>query len=219
MSKPVRVGAVHALAHSAEPTAAAFASAWPQAQIAHLSDGSLYLDRSQGTADEAEITRRIDRLIQHSAACGAQGVIFTGSFFGDSVRAVRGHVDVPVLTSFEGIIEKALTLECPICVLSTAADSTGLLADEIQQTAAERGISVQTRQQLVDGAMDALNAGDAETHNRLVLEAIRGVEPGHAVAMAQFTMERVIQEAQALREQPVIGPASEGAIHLRNTLS
>ncbi len=59
----VRVGAVHALMNSIETTQEAFEQRWPGSEVAHLLDGSLYLDRSRGTADEAEISSRIDRLI------------------------------------------------------------------------------------------------------------------------------------------------------------
>jgi Asp/Glu/hydantoin racemase len=209
---------VHALAFSAGPTQLAFERAWPDAQVAHLSDGSLYLDRSQGTADEAEITRRIGRLLEHSAACGAQGTIFTGSFFGDSVRQMRTNIKVPVLTSFEGVIERALELEQPLCILSTAADSTTYLAEEIHATAKARGQTVVTKNRVVAGAIDALNANDEDTHDRLVLETIAEVGKTHAVVMAQFTMERVIEQTSRVTDAPVIGPATEGAAWLRKVL-
>jgi len=124
MPSTARVGAIHALAASIEPTQAAFDRVWKEADVAHLMDGSLYLDRSRGTAGPEEIAARIDRLIRHSAASGAQGILFTGSFFGAAVRQARASVNVPVLTSFDGVIERALGLGQPLVVLSTAPDST-----------------------------------------------------------------------------------------------
>jgi hypothetical protein len=62
-----RIGAVHALLGSIDPTQAAFQRGWPEADVAHLLDGSLYLDRSRGTADADEIARRIC-LPAHSSA-------------------------------------------------------------------------------------------------------------------------------------------------------
>ena len=134
----VRVGAVHALMNSIETTQAAFEQRWPESEVAHLLDGSLYLDRSRGTADEAEISSRIDRLIQYSAATGAEAILFSGSFFGDAVRSARTYVDVPVLTSFDGLVERALGLGRPLRVLATAADSAPLLVAELEQAAARR---------------------------------------------------------------------------------
>ena len=93
MTTAHRVGAVHALLGSIGPTQAALDRVWPECDVAHLLDGSLYLDRSAGTADEAEIARRIDALIRHSADTGAEAILFTGSFFGAAVRAASASVD------------------------------------------------------------------------------------------------------------------------------
>ena len=217
MSKPPRVGAVHALAFSLPPTEAAFRTLWPEAEVAHLTDGSLYLDRSKGTADEVEIAQRIGRLLNHSAACGADVIIFTGSFFGPAVRKERTGVGVPVLTSFEGIVTSALDLNQPLCVMSTAADSTVYLTDEIRAEAAIRGQDTDIESMVVKGAMEALGAGDEQAHNRRILEAVADIDDGRAVVMAQFTMERVLAAASELRSAPVIGPATEGVRQLRKT--
>lgn len=213
-----RIGAVHALLGSIDPTQAAFQRGWPETDVAHLLDGSLYLDRSRGTADTDEIARRIDRLIRHSAATGAQAILFTGSFFGDAVRAAAPHVDVPVLTSFQGVIETALAKTKPIRVLSTAADSTTLLVEEIKDTAAARNQPIQVAGEVVPGALDALVAGNGAEHDRRVLEAIARSNADHVVVLAQFSMERVIGEAQSTSKATVLGPATEGVAHLRTLL-
>lgn len=219
MSQPPRIGAVHALTASVEPTQAAFARAWPDADVAHLMDGSLYLDRSRGTADEHEIARRIDQLIRHSEGTGAQGILFTGSFFGAAVRLARQNVSVPVLTSFEGVIERALGLNQPLAVLSTAPDSTTLLVEELNAEAAERGLSVSVEGQVVPNAMDALVAGEYDRHDDLVRDAIRTIGTDRAIVIAQFSMERIIDEAPSLTTAPVVGTATEGAARLRHVLS
>jgi Asp/Glu/hydantoin racemase len=213
-----RIGAVHALLGSIGPTQASFERSWPEADVAHLLDGSLYLDRSRGTADADEIARRIDQLIRHSAATGAQAILFTGSFFGDAVRAAAPSVDVPVLTSFQGVIEAALAQTKPIRVLSTAADSTTLLVEELNSTAASRNQSIQVTGEVVPGALDALVDGDGAQHDNRVLDAIGTSDAGQLVVLAQFSMERVIEQAQAMSKATVLGPATEGVAHLRMLL-
>lgn len=117
-----RVGAVHALMNAIPTTQMAFDRNWSSADVAHLLDGSLYLDRSRGTADDAELASRIVRLVQYSASTGAEGIIVTGSFFGEAARQAREGMRIPVATSFEGIIERALELDRPLHVLATAPD-------------------------------------------------------------------------------------------------
>ena len=218
MTERHRIGAVHALLGSIGPTQAAFDHGWPNADVAHLLDGSLYLDRSRGTADAAEISRRIERLIRHSAATGAEAILFTGSFFGDAVRAAAPHVEVPVLTSFDGVVEASLALAQPLRVLSTAADSMTLLVNELTDVAATRNQPLEVSGDVVPGALDALVAGDAADHDRLVLEAIRASGSAHAVVLAQFSMERVIEEAQSTSATAVLGPATAGVARLRALL-
>lgn len=213
-----RIGAVHALQGSIEPTQSAFDRGWAQADVAHVLDGSLYLDRSRGTADADEIARRIDRLISHSAATGAEAILFTGSFFGEAVRAAAPNVDVPVLTSFDGLVEAALALARPIRVLSTAADSTTLLVAELKSTAASRNRTLDVVGEVVPDALDALVGGDGAGHDRRVLEAIEESGTEYAVVLAQFSMERVIVEAKASASVPVLGPATSAVERLCNLL-
>ena len=73
-----RIGAVHALLNAIPTTQAAFDRGWPEADVAHLLDGSLYLDRSEGNVDDTELGSRIDRLIRYSESTGTEGIIVTG---------------------------------------------------------------------------------------------------------------------------------------------
>ena len=95
MQQRYRIGAIHALMNAIPTTQLAFDRGWPGADVAHLLDGSLYLDRSLGTADDAELASRIDRLVRYSAATGADGIIMTGSFFGDAVKQARVGMEHP----------------------------------------------------------------------------------------------------------------------------
>ena len=91
-----RVGALHALVNAIPTPQDAFDRVCPDADVAHLLDGSLYLDRNAGTADDAELASRIDRLIQYSATTGTDGLIVTGSFFGEAAIQARDNVTMPL---------------------------------------------------------------------------------------------------------------------------
>ncbi len=209
LQRRYRVGAVHALLNAIPTTQAAFELRWPDADVAHLLDGSLYLDRNSGAADDVEIASRIERLVVHSAATGAEGIIVTGSFFGDAARKARDSVTVPVSTSFDGIIERALALGRPLHVLSTAPDSATLLSEELERAARRRSQPLSLSNHPVAGAMDALLGGNGEQHDRLVLEAVNAVDPDTAILFAQFSMERILPRSAEAHAAEVIGPASE----------
>ena len=214
-----RIGAVHALMNAIPTTQLAFSRGWTTADVAHLLDGSLYLDRSQGTADDAELASRIDRLVKYSASTGAEGIIVTGSFFGDAAKAAREGMNIPVATSFEGIIERALALEQPVHVLATAPDSATFLSAELEREAATSGQALTLSRSAVGGAMDALVGGDPERHDELVLEAVNAVDAGTAILFAQFSMERILPGSAAVHSAPVVGPASESVARLRRLIT
>ena len=214
-----RIGAVHALMNAIPTTQLAFDRGWPGADVAHLLDGSLYLDRSLGTVDESELTSRIDRLIKYSAETGAEGIIVTGSFFGEAAKQARQGMTIPVATSFDGIIERAFDLDRALHVVATAPDSATFLAAELQREATRRSVNLSVTSGAVAGAMDGLISGDADLHDRLVLEAVGDVDDETAILFAQFSMERILPASAVAHTAPVIGPASEGVARLRALIS
>lgn len=214
-----RIGAVHALVHSIQPTLLAFERQWPKADVAHLLDGSLYLDRSHGTANEKELSTRIEHLLRYSFSTGAEGILFTGSFFADAVKQARASIDIPIVASFDGLIAHVFNLDKPLHVIATAQDSATLLVDELEREASRRSFRMSISGQAVAGAMAALIAGDLDRHDQLVLDAVRATDSRSSVVFAQFSMERVLERSVAVREAPVIGPAGEGVVQLRRLLS
>jgi hypothetical protein len=126
---------------------------------------------------------------------------------------------IPVATSFDGIIERALALDQPLHVLATAPDSVTLLSEELERAAAEQSRSLPLSGQAVGGAMDALISGEGDRHDDLVLEAVQSVEPGTAILFAQFSMERILPRSATARTEPVVGPASEGVARLRRLIT
>ena len=216
--KRIRVGAVHALKQSIQPTTAAFESEWPTVEVSHLLDGSLYLDRSQGTADASELARRIQALLAYSSSTDSDGIIFTGSFFGDAVAQARSAIGIPVLRSFDGVLDEALREDRPLYVLSTAVDSVVLLQEEFRQEVQRRALSTTISGHVVEGALTAVVSGEAARHDELVLNAVESVDPEATIVFAQFSMERVLSPAIELRRQSVVGPATSAVRLLRRKI-
>lgn len=212
------MGAVHALKQSIQPTTAAFESEWPTVEVSHLLDGSLYLDRSQGTADASELARRIQALLAYSSSTDSDGIIFTGSFFGDAVAQARSAIGIPVLRSFDGVLDEALRENRPLYVLSTAVDSVVLLQEEFRQEVQRRALSTTISGHVVEGALTAVVSGEAARHDELVLNAVESVDPEATIVFAQFSMERVLSPAIELRRQSVVGPATSAVRLLRRKI-
>ena len=215
-----RIGAVHALMNAIPTTQTAFDRLWSAADVAHLLDGSLYLDRSQGTADDAELASRIDRLIKYSASTGAGGhhrdrVVSLATSPSRPATACRSRWPPPSTASSNG--RSRSTNRCTSS--RPRPDSATLLTAELEREATARSLSLSLFRGAVAGAMDALIGGDVDRHDSLVLEAVHAVDAGTAILFAQFSMERILPGSAAVRTAPVIGPASEGVARLRDLIS
>lgn len=213
-----RAGLVHALQDSMEPVAAAMRRHWPDAEFAHLFDGSLYLDRSRGTATPDEIDRRVRELLRYSAGTGVDGILFTGSFFGGAVRKARADLPIPVLTSYDGLVEAALAKGTRFWVLATAADSVKLLENDIAEEATRKGIRTDVQGLFVPDAMEALLGGERDRHDELVAAAAAALPPCDAIILAQFSMAPAQTMAAQRSGQVVLTAPDAGVLKLRNLL-
>jgi hypothetical protein len=215
---PKRIGLVHALQDSIVPVAQAMAAHWPEADFAHLFDGSLYLDRSRGTATPEEVDRRVRTLLHYSASTGVDGILFTGSFFGAAVRKARAELEIPVLTSYDGLVEAALAKGSRFWVLATAADSVKLLEQDLAEEAARAGVEIGVQGLFVPDAMEALLSGDRQRHDELVAAAAAALPPCDAILLAQFSMAPAQILAAQRSRQTVLTAPDAGVQKLRRML-
>jgi hypothetical protein len=78
------------------PIDEAFKTLWPQAQTINVLDESLYADIPQDGTLAPAIYDRVASLLRHCELSGADGILFSGSTFGQpSTR--RAGLRVPVL--------------------------------------------------------------------------------------------------------------------------
>ena len=184
----IRVGVVHALEGSISPIEREIGRQWPAAEAVHLYDGSLYSDyRKHGRVTE-DIAKRIGALLRHSAKAGAQGILFTGSLFSRAVEKGRRGLDIPVLGAYEAMIEAAFSSGSRIALLATFPDAVEAVREDMARYAGRRAIPFTLQAQLVDGAFDALLAGDIERHDALIVEAAGSLADCDALLLAQHSM-------------------------------
>ena len=213
-----RIALVHALRDSMPPLDAAFAQQWPEAVTTHLFDSSLYVDRSRNTAGAAEINRRIAELLRYAKSTGAEAMLFTGSFFGAAVEAGRQDLGVPVLTSFEALVEAAFSMGRRFAVISTAKDSAPLLTADLRRYADAHGLELATEEHVAAGAMDALFAGDLDRHDGMIADAAASAGTCDAVLLAQFSMTRAAELARQRSGKRVLTAPDAAVAKLKQML-
>jgi len=188
-----RIGLVHALHASMAPVETAFAEDWPQAQTVSLFDQSLYLDYNAAGGMTDEIAERVGALLRHSERCGARAILFTGSLFGAAVETARATMDIPVLASYEAMIQVAFRHGHRLGIVATVPDTARLIADDIERYASAQGYPCELETRLVASAMEALQGGDRPRHDQLVANAAAELKSCDAILLSQFSMAPVLK--------------------------
>ena len=226
----MRIALIHALKHSIAPIEDAFARLWPAARLANLLDDSLSADLACDGVLTPAMTERFLTLARYVRASGADGILFTCSAFGPCIEAcARALAPMPVLKPNEARIEDALTLSGPEGHLAGHADGRGggrigLLATfaptldsmPAEFAVAAPGITVVPR--LVEGALAALDRGDAAAHDRAAVDAAMALESCDAIALGQFSLARAAPAIEAATGRRVLTTPDSAVHKLRRLL-
>jgi Asp/Glu/hydantoin racemase len=214
-----RIALVHAVTVAIEPVEAAVRELWPEAECANILDDSLSLDRERDGELTAAMTKRIVALAEYGYSTGAAGILFTCSAFGEAIEAAAARMPIPVLKPNEAMFEAALLAGRRIGMLATFEPSVESMEDEFRLLAAARRSSATIETYCVPGAMTALKAGDAATHNRLVAEATRRFGDYDAVLLAHFSTSRAAAAASAALRRPVLTSPGSAVAKLKALLT
>lgn len=71
---------------------------------------------------------------------------------------------------------------------------------------------------LVQGAIEAVRAGDGEAHNRLVAEAAAGLEGFDSIVLAHFSTARALPAVRAVTDIPVLSSPDAAIDKLKRLL-
>jgi hypothetical protein len=186
----MRIALIHALSHSVAPIEEAFARLWPEVRRTNLLDDSLSADLAREGALTPVMTARFLTLARYAAGCGADGILFTCSAFGPCIEACAAALaPMPVLKPNEAMIEEALAAAGPggrVGLMASFAPTLASMPAEF--AAAAPGMTLVPC--LAEGALAALDRGDAGEHDRLVGAAAAALRECDVVALSQFSLAR-----------------------------
>jgi len=202
MSMPKRIMLIHALQESQVPIWEAFKRGWPEARLFNLMDDSLSADlAAEGKLTQA-IIHRFHLLGRYAADAGTQGqgadgILFTCSAFGPAIELVKKDLEIPVLHPNEAAFEEALEAGARIGMLVSFGPSLPALTADFQALADKLDKPLKLEARLVDGALKALQSGNAAEHDRLIADAAKTLPNVDAIVLGQFSMARAKAAIQA----------------------
>jgi hypothetical protein len=215
----IRIALIHAVTVAIAPVETAFRELWREAECVNILDDSLSLDRERDGALTAAMTRRIVALAEYGGSTGAAGILFTCSAFGEAIETAAARLPIPVLKPNEAMFEAALAARGRVGMLATFAPSVASMEDEFRHMAALRGASATIDSYCVPDAMDALKAGDAPTHDRLVAAAAPRFADCDAVLLAHFSTSRAAAAASTALGRPVLTSPGSAVAKLKSILT
>jgi Asp/Glu/hydantoin racemase len=218
MSRKPRIVLLHGTPVAVEPIQRSFANRWPGAELVNLLDDSLSVDR----AKDPDLTERMfERFIElggYARRIGADAILVTCSAFGPAIERMARDLTVPVLKPNEAMFRAALTAGRKIGMLATFAPSVGTMTEEFDEFVRETGAEATLRTIVVDGAMEALRKGDAQTHNELVAARAGELADCDAIMLAHFSTSRAFEKVAAATSVPVLTAPDAAVDRLRSML-
>lgn len=217
----VRVAFVHTSPAALAPVAAFYREAAPELDPVNLLDDGLLRLLAEGR--HAQVEAQLGALIAGArAAHDARAVLMTcSSVTAPTLAALRARAGVPIIKIDEGMARAAVAAGGTLGVIATFAPTLAPTRALLEGAATAAGHTVTLVEQVADGAYDALLAGDAATHDRLVVacaEALvrRGAD---AVVLAQVSTARALPAIEARVGAPVLSSLRASLSDLRAAIA
>jgi hypothetical protein len=215
-----RIALIHALPDSVEPANQAFDELWPEAWKFNLLDDALARDLADaGGAITMEINSRIIDLSRYAMAAKANGILYTCSAFGQSIKAAGLLSPIPILRPNEAAVDAALDAGPRIALLATFLPTVGMMKAEVEARAKERNVTPAIEARHVPGALEALQAGRVDEHDALIAKAAADLPPVDSVVLAQFSMTRAAKVIATVAGRQVITTPGSAIVKLKSLLA
>jgi hypothetical protein len=219
-----RIALIHATRLAVDPVNLAFERLWPDARRMNLLDDSLSVDLARDGRLTPAMTRRFETLALYARDAGCHGVLFTCSAFGPAIDAAARACGLPTLKPNEAMFAQAVAhLRAHggrAALVATFEPSIAPMGAEFAALAAAAGLrDPGLATVVVPGAMQALAAGDATTHDAAIADAVAALDGVDLVMLAQFSMAAAGGAARARTRALVLTSPDCAVTAMRSALA
>jgi Asp/Glu/hydantoin racemase len=192
----------------------------PDIATFNIVDDSLVRAIGAKGALTADIARRVQAYITSAESGGADHILVTCSSIGPAVEAATAFSAVPVLRVDQPMADLAVRAGRRIGVIATLPTTLNPTTDLVRRRAALAGREIELTSRLVEGAFEALMAGQGERHDALVSAALRElIASVDVIVLAQASMARVVDALpEAEKRIPIFASPPTAIAHLAKTL-
>ncbi len=204
--KPKKLGLVHTSVTLVPVFAQLCKEKLPGVETFNIADDSLVRGIREAGSLTPTIARRVASYLESAELGGADYILVTCSSIGPAVEAAAKSRGVPVLRVDQPMADCAVLTGKRIGVIATLSTTLEPTADLIQRRAALAGKQIELTSRLVEGAFEALMAGDGATHDAKVAAALKELsQQVEVIVLAQASMARVVDAlTPAERRVPIL---------------
>ncbi len=214
----MRIALIHAMAASIPPIETAFRRLWPEPVLMNLLDASLAADLAHDGELTPAMTERFLALSRYAFSTRVDAILFTCSAFGPCIEAcARALPGIPVLKPNQAMIEEAVALAGPggrIGLMATFPPTLATMPAEFAAMAAD----VTLVPVLAEGALAALNAGDANGHDAAAVRAAAVLGDCDVIALAQVSLSQAAASVAAATGKTVLTTPDSAVRRLQHLL-
>ncbi len=218
--KKKKLGLIHTSATLVPVFAALCKEKLPNVEVFNIADDSLVKGIREAGLLTAMIARRVANYLESAELAGADYIMVTCSSIGPAVEAGAKLMGVPVLRVDQPMADKAVATGKKIGVIATLSTTLEPTADLISRRAALAGKQIELTSKLVEGAFEALMAGDGATHDTKVAAALKELsQQVDVIVLAQASMARVVDSlAPADKRVPILASPGIAVDYLATVL-
>jgi Asp/Glu/hydantoin racemase len=192
--KKKKLGLIHTSATLVPVFAQLCREKLPGVETFNIVDDSLVKSIREAGGITPQISERVANYLKSAESAGAEQILVTCSSIGPAVEAGAKLVSVPALRVDQPMADKAVVAGKKIGVVATLSTTLEPTVDLIQCRAAIAGKKIELTAKLVEGAFEALMAGDGATHDSKVAAALKELsQQVDVIVLAQASMARVVE--------------------------
>jgi hypothetical protein len=187
------IAAVHAVLPALAPIERAILEEMPDARVRHLLDEGLSSEAERYGGVTVACVERMMTVLDLAIRAQADAVLLSCTAYSTMVPQARERFPgTPIYAVDQLMVERAVAQASRIGVLATFPAGLEQQRVMLQAEAAARGKTIAIEGSLHPEAMAALRAGDAATHDKIVLDALPALaDRNELVLLAQVSMARV----------------------------
>jgi Asp/Glu/hydantoin racemase len=202
------------------PMREALARELPRVKVLNLLDEGLLLEVERYGGLAPQCVDRLATQVGLAVQAGASAVLLTCTAYSSVVSEVQARFpSVPVLAVDQVMVDQAVGQATRIGVLATVAAGLDQQRELLRGAAKAAGKQVEIVPSLHPEAMAALQAGDPDAHDRILLEALPDLAAHvELVLLAQASMARLVPKLPLDLPVPVLASPALAVDRLRQVL-